>query len=176
MTLLRIMQFALLCAVFAVRDALRSRRVILQEVPLREGMTVLDFGCGPGGYILPLSRRVGGAGTIYALDANPLAIRRMEQLARRNGLANVKGVLSDGPTPLAAGSLDVVLMYDVFHMLPDPPSVLREMHRLLKPAGFVSFSDHHMREKKIVADMTAGGWFILSSRGEHTYTFGRIEA
>jgi hypothetical protein len=39
MTLLRIMRFALLCAVFAVRDVLRPRRVILQELPLREGMT-----------------------------------------------------------------------------------------------------------------------------------------
>ena len=176
MTLLRHMQFALLSAVFAVRDALRPRRVILQEVPLREGMTVLDFGCGPGGYILLLSRRIGAAGTIYALDASPLAVRRAERLARRNGLANVKGILSHGPLPLVTGSLDAVLMYDVFHMLPDPQAVLREMHRLLKPTGFVSFSDHHMSQEKIVADMTTGGWFVLSGKGRYTYTFGRTVA
>ena len=176
MTLLRHMRFALLCAVFAVRDALRPRGVILQEVPVGEGMTVLDFGCGPGGYVVPLSRRVGAAGTVHALDANPLAVRRVERLAQRNGLGNVKGILSDGPAPLPAGTLDAVLIYDVFHMLPDPQAVLREMHRLLKPAGFVSFSDHHMRQEKIVADMTAGGWFVLSGKGRYTYTFGRTEA
>ena len=176
MKLLRIMRFALLCAAFALRDALRPREVVLQDVPLREGMAVLDFGCGPGGYVQPLARRVGGAGTIYALDADPLAVRRVERLARRSGLENVHGLLSDGPTPLADGILDAVLIYDVFHMLPDPQSVLHEMHRLLRPAGFVSFSDHHMRKKKIVADMTAGGWFVLSGRGKYTYTFGRAEA
>ena len=176
MTLLRSIQFALLCTVFAVRDALRPRGAILQEVPLCEGMSVLDFGCGPGGYILPLSRLVGAAGTIYALDAIRLAIRRVERLARRNGLTNVRGILSHGPIPLVTGSLDAVLMYDVFHMLRDPQAVLYEMHRLLKPAGFVSFSDHHMSRKKIAADMTADGWFVLSDKGRYTYTFDRTEA
>jgi len=136
----------------------------------------LDFGCGPGGYLLPLSRRIGAEGTIYTLDANPLAVQRAERLAQQNALPHVKGIVSNGRVPLATGTLDAVLMYDVFHMLRDAQAVLREMHRLLKRDGFLSFSDHHMREKKIAADMTAGGWFVLSGRGKYTYTFDRAEA
>jgi len=174
--LIRSMQFAVLCAAFALRDALRPREVILREVPLREGMTVLDFGCGPGGYLLPLARRIGAEGTIYTLDANPLAVQRAERLAQQNALPHVMGIVSNGRVPLATGSLDAVLMYDVFHMLRDAQAVLREMHRLLKRDGFLSFSDHHMRRRKIVAAITAGGRFVLSTQGKHTHTFIRTEA
>jgi len=165
------MRFAGLCAVFAVRDAIRPRAGILAETGMREGSHVLDYGCGPGGYIVPLARIVGAIGRIYALDSNPLAVRRVRRLARRDGLANVEALLSDTATGLDSGSLDAVLLYDVFHLLADPEAVLGELHRALKPEGLLSFSDHHMSEQRILDCVTRSGLFRCARKGRHTYTF-----
>jgi ubiquinone/menaquinone biosynthesis C-methylase UbiE len=171
---LRALEFAFLRAVFAVRDAFRPRTRILKEVPVRAGLHVLDFGCGPGGYIAPLAQLVGPTGKIYAVDASPLAVRHVSRLAQRRGLTNVQVVLSEGPIGLPDGSLDAVLMYDVFHLLADPASVLCELHRMLKPKGFLSFRDHHMSHESIVAAVTKGGLFSPSGRGRYTYTFAKV--
>lgn len=95
----------------------------------------------------------------------------MESLAARRGLANVKTIRSDCRTGLPQESVDVVLMYDVFHALEKPQAVLAEMHRILKPDGILSFSDHHMSGGDIIAGVTDCGLFALVEKGAKTYTF-----
>ncbi len=68
---------------------------------------------------------------------------------------------------------DVVLLYDIFHMLEDPEGVLKELHRVLKTEGILSFSDHHMKEDKITSEVTAGGLFKLVKKGRKTYRFAK---
>jgi ubiquinone/menaquinone biosynthesis C-methylase UbiE len=51
--------FRLMAAEFRIRDLLWPRRAILEEVGTRPGMRVLDYGCGPGSYVLPASQMVG---------------------------------------------------------------------------------------------------------------------
>lgn len=156
-----------------VRDTLIPRKKVLDEVGIEPGTLVLDYGCGPGSYILPLRDLVGVSGKIYALDIHPLAVRKVRELAASKGLANVETILSDRATGLADASVDVVLLYDIFHMLGDPDGVLKELHRVLAPDGFLSFSDHHMKEEKIMSAVTSGGLFKLNERGKKTYTFAK---
>jgi ubiquinone/menaquinone biosynthesis C-methylase UbiE len=54
-------------------DFFRSRRDVVKEVGIREGFSVLDFGCGPASYVKAVAELVGKSGKIYALDINPLA-------------------------------------------------------------------------------------------------------
>ena len=68
-------------------------------------------------------------------------------------------------------SVDVVLLYDIFHDLSEPDKILAELHRVLKPRGILSFSDHHMREDEIVSKVTSGSLFKLSKTGERTFSF-----
>jgi ubiquinone/menaquinone biosynthesis C-methylase UbiE len=156
---------------FKLRDLIVPRRRILEEAGLTLGDRVLDYGCGPGAYVPDAAEMVGESGKVYALDVHPLAIKRVQSIAKRRGLANVEAINSDCRTDLPDGSLDIVLLYDVFHALDDPRAVLAELYRVLKPNGTLSFSDHHMRDKDIVAGMTDGGLFVLVDRGERTYTF-----
>ena len=86
-------------------------------------------------------------------------------------IANVETICSDCKTGLQDDSLDVVLLYDIFHMLSDPNGVLKELHRVLKPNGILSFSDHHMKENEIMSKITGGGLFGLSKKGKRTYSF-----
>jgi ubiquinone/menaquinone biosynthesis C-methylase UbiE len=68
--------------VFKVRDLLQPPRKVLEEVGIKPGLRVLDYGCGPGGYVADAAERVGESGTVYALDIHPLAIQRVQAFIR----------------------------------------------------------------------------------------------
>ena len=165
----RIMTFG-----FKLRDFFRPRGDVLREVGIQTGALVLDFGCGPGGYILPLSKLVGPYGMIYALDTNHAAIHAVKKLALKNNLGNVETIISDGKTGLNDMSMDFVLLYDVLHHLSHPEEILAELNRVLKPDGILSMSDHHLKEDEITTAMTSSGYFRLLRKGEKVYNFSKI--
>jgi len=165
--------FRIMSLAIKVRDLRRPRMKILQEVGLKQGFHVLDYGCGPGSYILPLSELVGGSGRIYALDANPLAVRAVEGLITKKGLANVEAVLSDRETGLTSGSIDIVLLYDILHHLKEFGGVLAELHRVLKPGGILSVNDHHLKQEEIISRVTGSALFRLSEKKESSINFAK---
>jgi len=163
--------FRLMALGYKFRDFRLPRKNILKEVGIKAGFQVLDYGCGPGSYIIPLAELVGESGKVYALDIHPLAIRKVQNIASKKQLANMETILSDCQTGLPDNTLDAVLLYDAFHHLSDPDVVLKELYRVLKPDGILSFSDHHMKESEIVSQVTNSRLFRLSRKGERTYTF-----
>lgn len=163
--------FKCMSAMFKVRDFLRPRKHILEEVGIKSGFHVLDYGCGPGGYTIPLAELVGKSGKVYALDIHPLAIERVQSIASKKGLTNVETIRSGGPTELTDETMDLILLYDTLHDLSDPEKVLEELHRVLKPTGILSFTDHHMKEDEILSKLTSRGLFRLSKKGTKTYSF-----
>ncbi len=165
------LHFKMMTFIFKLRDFFSPRRNILKEVGIKPGDHVLDYGCGPGSYILPTAKLVGKSGKIYALDINPLAARAVQKISSKKGLTNVETITSDCRTGLPDDSIDVVLLYDILHELSDPNSVLKELHRVLKPGGTLSLSDHHMNEDEIISKMTRSGLFKLQKKGEKTYNF-----
>lgn len=124
----------------------------------------------------PPAELVGPARQIYALDIDPAALQAVRQITERHEASNVKVILSDCSTGLPDDSVDVVLLYDTFHGLARPADVLRELHRVLKTDGVLSFHDHHMKEQDIMASLTGTGMFTLAKRGQRTYTFVKITA
>lgn len=56
----------------------------------------------------------------------------------------------------------------------NPDAVLEELHRVLKPGGILSFSDHYMKEQDIVTRVTKGGMFRLVKKGRKTYCFSKV--
>jgi ubiquinone/menaquinone biosynthesis C-methylase UbiE len=171
MTTLSNLAFNGMSLIFKVRDFITPRRQILEEAGLRAGDLVLDYGCGPGAYVPDAAEMIGRSGKVYALDVHPLAIKRVQSIAKRRGLTNVETINSDCRTGLPDECLDAVLLYDVFHILDRPRAVLAELYRVLNAKGTISFSDHHMQQEDIIAGMTDGGLFVLVEKGEYTCTF-----
>ena len=69
------------------------------------------------------------------MDINPATIEMVKELAAKKQLSNVEVILSDRDTGLLNESVDMVLVYDVFHDLKNRDAVLEELHRVLKPEG-----------------------------------------
>jgi ubiquinone/menaquinone biosynthesis C-methylase UbiE len=165
--------FRVMAFIFKFRDFLLPRRNILEEAGVRQGFHILDYGCGPGSYISTAAEIVGKSGKIYALDIHPLAIQSVKSIISKKQLTNVETILSDCRTGLPDNTIDAVLLYDTFHDLSKPDVVLEELHRVLKPDGILSFSDHHMKEDEKIRDVTKRGLFKLIGKGKKTHSFSK---
>jgi len=171
-----VLEFNLTSLWFKLRDLSSPPKAVLSEVGLELGFCVLDYGCGPGSYSLAAAQLVGQSGKVYAVDINPLALKHIQNIALKRGLMNVETIHTDCATGLPSDSVDVVLLYDTYHDLTRPDAVLEELHRVLKPGSILSFSDHHMTEKKILAAIAGKGLFELSDKGQKTYRFLKVVA
>jgi len=165
--------FHLMSLEFRLRDLVWPPCKILKETGLRSGMHVLDFGCGPGSFSLAAARIVGPKGRVYALDSHPLAIRYVARAAARHSITNICPVLGSNAGELPGESIDMALLYDVLHDIPDAAETLTGIHRVLTGESLLSVRDHHLKEKAILDSVTAGGLFRFSCRGRWTLRFER---
>ncbi len=168
------LNFKLMSFGFKIRDFLNPPINILKELDIKQGYHVLDFGCGPGGYSFSASRLIGSNGKVFALDINPLAIDRVKKIAFKNRFDNIEEILSDCKTNLSDNSIDVILLFDVYHDLDNKVQVLEELYRVLKPEGILSVSDHHLEREKIISEITKKGLFRLQKEDKKIYSFLKI--
>src|SRR5580693_7238751 len=63
------------------------------------GKNVADIGAGSGWFTVRAARRVADTGAVYAVDINPKATRYIDKRAQKEGLHNVKTVLSKSDNP-----------------------------------------------------------------------------
>ena len=156
-----------------VRDVFyKPKKILMCSAILKPGSIVLDYGCGPGSYSIESAQAVGEAGKIYSLDIHPLAIENVQKLASERGLTNIETILSDCKTSLPAESVDVVLLYYTFHYLKNSDLVLKELHRVMKSEGILSFMDFNI--KKFSAKIIDSGLFKLEKENKKICTFSKI--
>lgn len=131
---------------YKLTDLIWSARRHLEKIPLKEGMVVVDYGCGPGRYTLPVAKLVGPKGKVFAIDIQPLAISTIREKAAHESLTNIEAILADSyDTGIQDSSIDLVLLVDTFHQIKDSKALLREIHRILKQDGTFFMDPGHMK-------------------------------
>jgi ubiquinone/menaquinone biosynthesis C-methylase UbiE len=120
---------------------------VLQQIGIKRGHIVLDFGCGLGMYTIPAARIVGAQGMVYALDKDKECLDDLTQKAESAALKNIRKMKTSGKLEidLADESVDAVLLFDVFHsfyfpQVDDRKRLLAEIYRIMKPSAFLSIS------------------------------------
>ena len=156
------MVFKMMSFMLALRHRFANLRKELEKSGIKEGQTILDFGCGPGHYAIAAARIVGEKGRIYALDIHPLAMRVVEKKARKEGLTNITTILSDRDTGLPDESIDIVLLYDTIHLIGDKRALLKELHRVMKSSGILSIWG--MKVEDVLELVEKEGLFALRER------------
>lgn len=105
--------------------------VVADSAQIGPGQHVLDVACGTGVLACAAARRVGAAGRVIGLDANP----QMLEVARRKSVYVewIDGRAESLPFPLAR--FDAVVSQFGLMFFDDRPAALREMLRVLRPGG-----------------------------------------
>lgn len=120
-----------------LRRWLQSPRRLL-EPHVREGMTALDFGCGPGFFTLELARLVGPAGRVVAADLQSGMLEKVRLKAQGSELeARIVLHACEAGRLGLDGPLDFVLAFWVLHELPSAAAFFAEIRPLLSPRGRV---------------------------------------
>ena len=100
------------------------------------GDTVVDLGCGPGFFTLPLAEMVGDGGRVIAVDVQQGMLDLLRARAETAGLdSRIQTYLATPDAPLAIGPADLVLAFWVLHEAPDQERLLADAHGLLRPGG-----------------------------------------
>jgi len=106
------------------------------------GMVVGEAGAGDGYFTLPMARRVGPAGAVYANDISRRALDRLASNATREGLANIQVVVGDVDDPrFPRRDLELVVIVHAFHDFTQPVEWLRNVRKYLKPGAAVAIID-----------------------------------
>ncbi len=138
--------FRLMVLFMKIEDILSKPSLLLNKIPLKRGMIVVDYACGPGRYTIPIAKIVGSEGKVYAVDIQHLAIETIKRKIQNESLTNIEPILLDGfDTGIATASADLVLLIDALILIRDRESLFHEIHRLLKPDGFLFLDASHMR-------------------------------
>jgi len=117
---------------------------VLNKIKLRSDMTAADFGCGSGGWVIPLAKRL-EQGLVYAIDIQEEPLSALESKLKLEGIQNVKKILSDIETEkgskVPALSSDLVLMTNLLFQTGKKREVFKEADRILKPKGKILIVD-----------------------------------
>jgi len=106
---------------------------------VREGMSVLDVGCGMGFFSLPLAKLVGETGKVICVDLQEKMIKGLIRRAEKAGLSERIDARTRGQDSLKvsdlAGKIDFALLFALVHEVPDKVMLFSEVYAAMKQTG-----------------------------------------
>ncbi len=107
---------------------------------LRDGIKVLDLGCGTGPMVVELAGNVGESGEVHGIDISNFQLAQAQSLADAHELHNVhfkQGSPAEG-LPYEDDSFDLIVSHIAFQLMPYKQRCLEEVYRVLKPGGLLA--------------------------------------
>jgi ubiquinone/menaquinone biosynthesis C-methylase UbiE len=123
---------------------------LIEALKLKAGEIVADIGAGSGYHTFRIAERVGPQGKVFAVDIQPEMLALIRQRMKSRNIANVEPIQGTQTDPkLPPGSVDMILMVDVYHEFEFPFEMTEAMIRALKPGGRLIFVEFRLEDPKV---------------------------
>jgi len=117
---------------------------VLNQLDLTANLIAADFGCGSGGWTIPLAKILKD-GRVFAIDILKEPLSALEGKARAGKIFNIQPVCSNVEenrgSKLGDNSLDLVLMTNLLFQVENKKAVFLEAKRILKKGGKILVVD-----------------------------------
>lgn len=112
----------------------------LNKAGIKEGMSVIDIGCGVGAMTTHLAKLVGPLGKVYAVDGSKEQLEIAKNKANSEGLTNIEFIHSDiySIQELLIGKADIIYIRFVLMHLTQPVDAVKIIKNYLKPNGVIA--------------------------------------
>ena len=128
-----------------IRREMQPPDKLIERSGIKQGMRVLEVGCGSGAFVTSVARVVGKTGKVYALDIQPAMLRQLKVKLTKpenQDIKNIKLILGSAyKLPFEDNSIDLVYMVTVLQETPDKQKALKEAGRVLKPGGVLAVTE-----------------------------------
>ena len=125
---------------------------ILQELNFKGNETFMDAGCGDGHIAVKALEDYIPEGIAYAVDNHGPSIEELEIYKKENELNNlicIEADIAEGIPDVEDGSIDTVLMLNVFHGFKSSGNmdeVIEELKKIIKDDGKIAIMDFKASE------------------------------
>ena len=118
---------------------------VAKQLPLVPASRVLDVGCGPGWFWASIAAMVPEKLDLTLLDLSPGMVREAVDRCEALPFGSVRGREADAANlPFEDGAFDGAIAMHMLYHLKDPAKAIAEMHRVLKPGGFLAVTTNGM--------------------------------
>lgn len=132
------------------REREEDCKTMLAALNVKPGDVVCDLGCGNGFYTLKISQLVGEKGRVLAVDIQREMLGLLKDRAAEEKVSNIEPVLGTLVDPkIPAGTVDLVLLVDVYHEFSHPEQMLAAIRKSLKPAGRVALVEFRAEDPNV---------------------------
>ncbi|SCD19611.1 methyltransferase type 11 [Proteiniphilum saccharofermentans] len=132
------------------RRLLQNPRRILKKY-IRQGMTVLDLGCGPGFFTLEIAKLVGEEGKVIAVDVQEGMLEILKQKLKGSELKERIQILKNEPQSLGfSEKVDFILAFYSFHEMKHIDHIIQALKEVMKPNTEILISEQKMHVSKDV--------------------------
>ncbi len=133
------------------RKLIHNPKKIFKEY-VKEGMSVMDIGCGLGCFSIELAKMVGEKGKVYSVDLQKGMLDRLMKRAKKAGVVDTIETHQCSADKIGIeDKLDFALAFWMIHETPDAHGFLKQIHDILKPGGILYIAEpkKHVLSKEI---------------------------
>ena len=118
---------------------------VIDNLNLKPGMRVADFGCGSGDITILMAKTVGDSGEVFAIDVLISALESVQGKASLENIRNIKTIRSNleilKNSGLDNNSMDLVLLANILFQSKLKKNIIEEAKRVLKSGARVVIID-----------------------------------